>query len=172
MKLNPKIRESRKEEPKPSFYEIPIKDIEGNPIDLHQFKNKKILIVNVASKCGFTNQYEGLQNLYESYSGNLEIIGSPCNQFANQEPKSDEEIQAFCSLSYGVSFTLTEKLKVKSPDQHPLYKWLTSKDLNGVKNSKVMWNFQKYLIDEQGKLLNYFYSTTKPQSKNIVKYLK
>jgi glutathione peroxidase len=130
------------------------------------------MFVNVASNCGFTKQYEELQHLYEEYKDNLVIVGSPCNQFGGQEPGQSEEIQQFCDDNYGVTFLLTEKIDVKGSNQHPLYKWLTTKDLNGKKRSNVKWNFQKYLLDRDGNLIDYFYSITKPMSTKITKYLK
>ncbi|CAL2057249.1 glutathione peroxidase [Tenacibaculum sp. 190524A05c] len=154
-----------------SIYDISINDIRNQPITLSDFKNKKILFVNVASKCGFTKQYEELQELSETYKDQLIIIGLPCNQFGNQEPGNENDIQEFCSLNFGVTFLLTEKIKVKGYKQHPLYTWLTSEKLNGVTSSTVKWNFQKYLVDEQGKLIDYFYSSTKPLSTKITSKL-
>ena len=121
-----------------SIYSIPLKSIEGEDFTLEKYKGKKILIVNVASKCGYTPQYEDLQTLYENYKDKLVIIGAPCNQFGGQEPGSSSEIQSFCSKNYGVTFPLTEKLEVKGDDQHPLYAWLTNKEENGVQSSKVV----------------------------------
>lgn len=155
-----------------SIYDIKINSLTGEPIDLESFKGKKILIVNTASKCGFTNQYEDLQNLYDTYKENAMVIGVPCNQFGNQEPGVHDEIASFCKVNYGVSFLMTEKVDVKGKDQHPLYAWLTDKTINGVKSSSVKWNFQKYLIDENGQLVDYYYSITKPLSKKITKHLK
>ena len=163
---------SQKTNPIVPIYDINIKTINGDNLNLSEFKNKKILIVNVASKCGFTKQYEELQELYNIHKDRLVVIGVPCNQFGGQEPGTAQEIQNFCKLNYGVSFIITEKIKVKGDKQHPLYKWLTSKGLNGNKNSSVKWNFQKYLIDGEGKLVDVFYSITKPNSDKITKYLK
>ncbi len=160
-----------KKQPTSSIYDIKINDIKGSPIDLNEFRGKKLLFVNVASKCGFTNQYDGLQELYNTQKNRLMIIGSPCNQFGAQEPGTEEEIQSFCRMNYGVDFLLTEKIDVKGDTQHPLYKWLTTKELNGSKNSSVKWNFQKYIVDEEGHFINYFYSITKPMSKKILKLL-
>jgi len=154
-----------------SIYNIPLKGIEGTDINLNDFSGKKILFVNVASKCGFTPQYETLQELHQKYSDRLVIIGLPCNQFMNQEPGSSEEIIQFCKINYGVTFQLTEKIDVKGPNQHPLYSWLTSKELNGVMDSKVKWNFQKYLVDENGNLMDVFSSGTSPMSDKIVSLL-
>nr|WP_229664957.1 glutathione peroxidase [Polaribacter pacificus] len=156
---------------KTALYDIKIKGADEKEIDFKQFKGKKILFVNVASECGFTPQYEGLQELYDTYKENLMIVGVPCNQFGGQEPGTLAQIQSFCSTNYGVTFLLTEKVDVKGADQHPLYQWLTNKELNGVKNSSVKWNFQKYLVDEQGQLIDYYFSITKPMSKKITKHL-
>ncbi len=158
--------------PTTPIYDIVIKDIDGNVLDLKQFKGKKILFVNVASKCGFTKQYDGLEKLYEKYKDKLVIIGLPCNQFGEQEPGSSEEIKSFCRLNYGVNFPITEKIKVKGDEQYPIYQWLTQKQKNGVENSSVKWNFQKYLIDENGHYVDFWYSMTKPMSKKITKHLE
>ncbi|WP_378182534.1 glutathione peroxidase [Aquimarina sp. SS2-1] len=155
-----------------SIYGININNLEGKAIDLTDFKGKKILFVNVASKCGFTSQYKDLQKLYNTYQDNLMIIGAPCNQFGKQEPGNSSEILSFCERNYGVTFLITEKIDVKGNNQHPLYGWLTSKQKNGKKNSSVKWNFQKYLIDEQGELIDYYFSTTSPMSSKITKHLK
>ncbi|WP_298420650.1 glutathione peroxidase [uncultured Kordia sp.] len=155
-----------------SLYDIEVNDINGNPMSLANFKGKKIVFVNVASKCGFTKQYNELQNLSDVFKDELVVIGTPCNQFGRQEPDNAAEIQEFCSINFGVKFPLTEKLNVKGKDQHPLYKWLTSKKLNGKKNSSVKWNFQKYVIDEKGALIDYYYSFTKPMSPKITRHLK
>ncbi len=158
-------------EPKTSLYDVKINDLNNTPIDLSNYKGKKILFVNVASKCGFTGQYKELQQLHNNQKDKLVIIGVPCNQFGNQEPGTPEEIESFCELNYGVTFLMTEKLNVKGDKQHDLYKWLTKKDKNGKANSAVKWNFQKYLVDENGRLIDYFYSMTKPTSKKITKFL-
>lgn len=154
-----------------SIYNIQINDLMGNPINLASFKGKKILFVNVASKCGFTPQYEELQKLSDTYKDKLVVIGVPCNQFGGQEPGTSEEIQSFCQVNYGVTFLITEKIKVKGDDQHPLYQWLTQKEKNTKSNSSVKWNFQKYIVDENGNLIDYFYSMTKPMSSKITKLL-
>ena len=155
-----------------SFYKLEINSISGEKINLANFKGKKILFVNVASECGFTPQYEGLQELYELYKDKLMIIGVPSNQFGGQEPGTATEIQSFCKLNYGVTFLITEKVDVKGENQHPLYSWLTKKENNGVKNSSVKWNFQKYLVDENGGFIDYYFSLTKPMSRKITKHLK
>lgn len=155
-----------------SIYSISINSLTGEPINFNSFKGKKIIIVNTASECGFTNQYAGLQELYDLYKDKLIVIGVPCNQFGGQEPGTSKDIESFCQVNYGVTFLMTEKVDVKGEKQHPLYAWLTKKELNGVKNSTVKWNFQKYLIDENGNLIDYYYSITKPNSSKITKYLK
>ena len=154
------------------LYAIKINSLQGKPVDLSDFKGKKILFVNVASKCGFTPQYRELQELADNYKDQLVVIGVPCNQFGAQEPGTAKDIEEFCQVNYGVSFLITEKIDVKGANQHPLYEWLTSKRLNGKQNSTVKWNFQKYLIDEHGEFLDYFYSITKPTNSRITKYLK
>ena len=155
-----------------SIYDIKINNITGEPIELSDFKDKYLLFVNVASKCGFTDQYKDLQELHEKYKDNLVVVGLPCNQFGNQEPGNEEEISQFCQINYGVTFLLTEKIEVKGGNQHPIYKWLTDKNLNGVKSSTVRWNFQKYLLDPSGNLINYWYSTTSPLSKKIILHIQ
>ncbi|MCV6628877.1 MAG: glutathione peroxidase [Flavobacteriaceae bacterium] len=155
-----------------TIYEIKINSLTGKPMDLGGFKEKYILFVNVASKCGFTPQYKDLQTLYERFEDKLVVIGVPCNQFGKQEPGSAQEIQTFCEANYGVSFPITEKIAVKGQEQHPLYTWLTKKEKNGKKNSSVKWNFQKYLIDPQGNLVDYWYSFTGPLSNKILKHLQ
>ncbi|MDA8762274.1 glutathione peroxidase [Flavobacteriaceae bacterium] len=156
---------------KKSIYDIEINSLQGKPINLSLFKGKKILFVNVASKCGFTPQYKELQKLHNLYEESLVVIGVPCNQFGKQEPGNSTEINEFCQVNYGVSFLITEKISVKGNEQHPLYSWLTKKNENGRKNSSVKWNFQKYLINEDGELIDYYYSITSPTSSKIKKYL-
>ena len=155
-----------------SIYEIKINDIWGDAIELNDFKGKYILFVNVASECGFTGQYKDLQKLHEEYGSKLVVIGVPCNQFGGQEPGESHEITAFCTEKYSVTFLMTEKIEVKGSNQHPLYKWLTDKNSNGIKNSTVRWNFQKYLVDPSGNLIDYWYSITQPLSQKIIKYIQ
>ena len=154
-------------QPAESLYNLKIKSLDGYAIDLNDFKGKKILFVNVASKCGFTPQYADLQKLHEKYKKSLVIIGVPCNQFMNQEPGSNEEIASFCQKNYGVTFLITEKVDVKGKNQHPLYSWLTSKSKNGVLDSSVKWNFQKYLIDENGQFVEMFASNLNPMDSKL-----
>lgn len=157
----------------PSLYtqNFNINSIDGTPLDISTFKGKKVLLVNTASKCGYTPQYEALQALAEQYKDKLVVIGLPCNQFGGQEPGSTKEIAQFCKKNYGVTFQLTEKINVKGSNQHPIYQWLTQAKSNGVKDSKVNWNFQKYLIDEQGQLIEVFGSSTRPLSEKITSLL-
>jgi glutathione peroxidase len=159
----------------PKATEMPLfelQTLQGSKIDWNKFKGKYLLFVNVASECGFTPQYKSLQKLYDTYNEKLEIIGFPCNQFGAQEPGSADEIASFCELNFGVSFTLTEKISVKGVHQHPLYKWLTDANENGIKSSSVKWNFQKYLVDPDRKLIDYYYSTTDPLSKKITRHFE
>ncbi len=155
--------------PKKSIHSLSIKSIDGKKINLSDFKGKKILFVNVASECGFTKQYADLQALHKKYQDKLVIIGFPCNQFGGQEPGNAKEIQSFCQLNFGVEFLITEKINVKGNEQHPIYAWLTNKDLNGKKSSSVKWNFQKYLVDENGQFIDYYFSITKPMSTKITR---
>jgi glutathione peroxidase len=156
-----------------SFYdkEFKINGLMGETIECSSFKGKKVLIVNVASKCGYTPQYAGLQKLYDTHIDNLVIIGFPCNQFMSQEPGGADEINSFCQKNYGVTFLMTEKIDVKGDEQNEVYSWLTQKAQNGFKDSKVKWNFQKYLLDEEGKLIAVFPSNVKPQSTEITSLL-
>ena len=153
------------------IYKININSLQNKAIDLSEYKNKYILFVNVASKCGFTSQYKELEELYKMHTNNLMIIGSPCNQFGSQEPGTSEDIEAFCKVNFGVTFLMTEKIQVKGTEQHPLYAWLTDKKFNDTKNSSVKWNFQKYLVSPEGKLVDYYLSITKPSSSKITKHL-
>ena len=155
-----------------SIYDFKINGIDGSIIDFKQFKGKYILFVNVASKCGFTSQYEGLESLFQKYKEKLIVIGFPCNQFGGQEPGNSKDIIKFCTDNYGVSFLLSEKIDVKGKNINIIYKWLTNISMNGKFNSSVKWNFQKYLVNPNGELINYFYSTTKPMSEKITSLLK
>jgi len=156
-----------------SFYDLSATTIDGESFDFESLKGQKVLIVNVASKCGLTPQYEDLEALYTMYkSDNFTIIAFPANNFAHQEPGTDDEIKAFCEANYGVSFPMMSKISVKGDDMHPVYQWLTQKDKNGLKDSKVQWNFQKYLIDEKGHLIEVFSPKTKPLSETITSKIK
>jgi glutathione peroxidase len=155
-----------------SIYDFKVEGLEGETIDFAQFKGKKILIVNTASKCGFTPQYEELEKLYELYKDNLVIVGFPANNFMFQEPKGNKEIAEFCQKNYGVTFPMAAKISVKGKDMAPIYQWLTNKDYNHYESTSVGWNFQKYLIDENGKLVAMFPSKIKPMSDEIVNAIK
>ena len=150
-----------------SIYDFKVESLNGDTIDFAAFKGKKILIVNTASKCGFTPQYEGLQELYDKYKDHLVIVGFPANNFFSQEPGSNETIEEFCKKNYGVSFPMAAKISVKGKDMAPIYQWLCNKSENGVMDSKVTWNFNKFLLDENGKLVAHFKSTVKPMSTEI-----
>lgn len=156
-----------------AFYDFTVTDIDGNPYALSQLKGKKVMVVNVASKCGFTPQYEQLEALYQKYKeSNFVIIGFPANNFKEQEPGTNEEIKSFCTLNYGVTFPMMGKISVKGDDMAPLYLWLTEKELNGVSNSSVKWNFQKYLINEQGVLEDVINPWVTPESDSIAKWIE
>jgi len=155
-----------------SIYDYSFIDISGDTVQLSQFKGKKILFVNVASKCGFTNQYEQLQELHEEYKETLVIIGFPCNQFLKQENGSDREINSFCKKNYGVEFLMASKVNVKGKNIHPVYLWLRKKKFNGVKNSRVGWNFNKFLVDENGKWMAHFKSKVLPTDVKLLSLLK
>jgi glutathione peroxidase len=154
-----------------SFHDFVVTDIDGNDFDLSQLKGKRVLVVNVASKCGFTSQYKDLQELYEQYGGdNFTIIGFPANNFMGQEPGDEEEIKSFCQRNYGVSFPMMSKISVKGKDIHPVYQWLTSRELNNSADYSVKWNFHKFLIDENGQIVTDYGSRTSPISKEIVSF--
>ena len=153
-----------------SVHEFEIKTIDGSPLALSDFKGKKMLIVNTASECGFTSQYEALQNVHSKYGTDLVIIGFPANNFGGQEPGSNSDIKTFCSKNYGVSFLMANKVSVKGKDIDPLFKWLNNQE-NQSFVGDIMWNFEKYLIDENGQLIKRFRSSTKPDSDKIISLL-
>ena len=153
------------------FYDFKVKTLEGANFDFSSLKGKKVMIVNTASKCGNTPQYKDLESLYEKYHDNLIIIGFPANNFAGQEPGTAAEIRKFCTEKYGVTFPIMEKISVKGADMAPVYKWLTSKKENGVMDSEVKWNFQKYLIDENGKLVEVLDPKEKPTSDKVLAWI-
>jgi len=155
-----------------SIHSFKVKSIEGGTIDFSKFKGKKILVVNTASKCGYTPQYEALQKVYDEYKDKLVIVGFPANNFGGQEPGSDGDIQEFCKARFGVKFPLASKVSVKGEDIAPIYQWLTSKAKNGVLDAEIKWNFNKFLLDENGKLIAYFESKVKPDSEEILKFVK
>lgn len=153
-----------------TFHDFSIKSIEGNTINFADYKGKKILVVNVASECGYTPQYAQLQELHENASDQLVIVGFPCNDFGGQEPGSHATIQQFCQVRYGVTFPLSEKIGIKT-NTHSIYQWLTQKSENGVKDSEVTWNFCKYLIDENGHLVGNFSHSVTPFDDSILKHV-
>jgi glutathione peroxidase len=155
-----------------SIYDISVSAIDGGTINFSEFKGKKILIVNTASKCGFTPQFEQLEALYRIYKDKLIIVGFPSNDFLFQDPGSNEEIAAFCKKNYGVTFPMAAKIKVKGKDKAAIYNWLTNKSFNQVMNSKVSWNFQKYLINEKGELVEMFSPNTKPNDPVLIKAIE
>ena len=155
-----------------SIHTFKVAGIDGKQINLAAYKGKKILIVNTASKCGYTPQYESLQKVYDQYKDKLVILGFPCNQFGGQEPGTNEEIAAFCKANYGVNFPLADKIDVKGANIAPIYQWLTQKAKNGVLDANISWNFNKFLLDENGKMIAYFPSNVKPESEAITAYLK
>jgi glutathione peroxidase len=154
-----------------TFYDFKIKDINGQEVDFNSFKGKKIMIVNVASKCGYTKQYAALQELNEQYGDKIVILGFPANNFGGQEPGSNEEIKEFCSTEFGVTFPMFEKVSVKGFDKHPLYRWLSDSKLNGWNNEEPGWNFCKYLIDEKGDLVKFLPSSVTPLDEVILNFV-
>lgn len=156
-----------------NIYAFTVKDISGQEFKLESLKGKKVLIVNTASKCGLTPQYAGLEELYQEYGDkNFVIIGFPANNFAKQEPGTNEEIAEFCEKNYGVSFPMMSKISVKDEEIDPLYSWLTSKEKNGVMDAQVKWNFQKFMINEEGKLVDVAWPREKPDNKKIISWLE
>ncbi len=155
-----------------SIHQFKLRGINQDEIDFATYEGKKILIVNVASECGFTSQYKQLQELYEAFQDKLVIVGIPCNDFGGQEPGSHETIHTFCTRNYGVTFPLTTKVSILPPDTHPIYAWLTHKDKNGKLDSTVQWNFHKYLLDEQGALVAVHPSSTTPLDDVIMDWVR
>lgn len=155
-----------------TLYDFTVTDIYGDEFNFADLKGKKVMIVNTASKCGLTPQYESLEKLYTTYGDeDFVIVGFPANNFMNQEPGSNEDIISFCEENYGVTFPMMSKISVKGDDMHPLYQWLTQKEKNGFEDSEVSWNFQKYLIDENGHLVAYYAPRKDPLSKEIVSWI-
>lgn len=156
-----------------TVYQFKVEDINGQTFDFSSLKGKKIMIVNTASKCGLTPQYEELEKLYNTYKDkNFVIVGFPANDFMKQEPGSNAEIAEFCQKNYGVSFLMMSKISVQGKDMAPIYKFLTTKALNGLQDSDVKWNFQKYLIGTSGKLEKVIAPTTKPMDAEIIKWIE
>lgn len=156
-----------------SFYTLNATTLEGAPFDFAQLKGKRVLIVNTASKCGFTPQYADLEKLHDTHGGDsFVILGFPCNQFGRQEPGNSNDIASFCQRNYGVSFQMMEKVDVKGSDAHPVYQWLCEKAKNGVDDHKVAWNFHKFLVDEEGRLVASLRSGVSPMDDTIVDFAK
>jgi glutathione peroxidase len=158
--------------PPASIHSFKVESIDGGTIDFSKFKGKKILVVNTASKCGYTPQYEGLEKLYEQYKDKLVIVGFPANNFGGQEPGSNADIKQFCTSNFNVQFPMAAKVSVKGSDAAPIFKWLTQKSENGVLDANISWNFNKFLLDENGQLIQHFSSKVEPDSEAITKYLK
>jgi len=154
-----------------SIYDFKVPGLMGDEIDLASFKGKKIMIVNTASKCGLTPQYEGLEALYKKYDGKLVIVGFPANNFGNQEPGGKEEIAEFCKKNYGVSFPMADKVSVKGDDISPVFKWLVEEAAKKGIKDPITWNFTKFLVDEKGELITVFSPKTTPMSEEVLKYL-
>lgn len=158
---------------KQSIYQFKVKDLSGGEFDFATLKGKKVIIVNTASECGLTPQYKDLETIYKQYKDSgLVIVGFPANNFGEQEPGTNAEISTFCEMNYGVTFPMMEKISVKGDDMHPLYQFLTEKSKNGVTDSDVQWNFQKYLIDENGELVKVISPKTLPTDPEIVNWIK
>lgn len=159
--------------PKGSIHSFVVKNLQGNDFDFSTLKGKKIMVVNTASKCGLTPQYEKLQKIYEKYKNqNFEIIGFPANNFLWQEPGSASDIENFCSVNYGVTFPMMEKISVKGKNMHPIYEFLTKKSKNGVKDTSVKWNFQKFLLNENGELEKVISPNTQPDDRRITAWIE
>jgi len=172
---NAPVNNQENDLPKPvvakSIYDFSVEALDGSKISFSSFKGKKILIVNTASKCGYTPQYEGLEALYKKYKDRLVIVGFPANNFGGQEPGSNSEIKDFCKKNYGVTFLMAAKVSVKGDDAAPIYKWLCNKSENGVLDAEIKWNFNKFLLDENGKLLAKFDSNVTPMSEALTSKL-
>ncbi|MBH30405.1 MAG: glutathione peroxidase [Candidatus Marinimicrobia bacterium] len=164
-----KIIETRGEiAPLKSIYEYRAKLINGEEISFKHFKGKKLLFVNVASKCGYTPQYKGLQRLHEEFGEKVAILGFPADNFGGQEPGSNKEIEDFCSITYGITFPIFSKISVKGKDKHPIFGWLTDSRLNGWNDQEPTWNFCKYLVNEEGQLVKFYKSSVKPLSDQLI----
>jgi glutathione peroxidase len=157
---------------KQSIHQFKVKDLDGKDFDFSSLKGKKVMIVNTASKCGLTPQYEKLEALYKKYSSkNFIIIGFPANNFMGQEPGTNEDIATFCQKNYDVTFPMMSKISVKGKDMHPVYQFLTSKDKNGLEDNEVQWNFQKYLLNENGQLEKVISPRTQPDDESIIEWI-
>ncbi len=156
-----------------NIYQFKVKTLSEDDFDFSSLKGKKVMVVNTASKCGLTPQYEDLQKLYDTYKdNNFVIVGFPANNFAKQEPGTNKEIAEFCQLNYGVTFPMMSKISVKGNDMHPIYQFLTQKEKNGLEDSEVTWNFQKYLIDENGHVVKVIDPKTLPTDEAIISWIK
>ena len=164
----PKDTISATNQEKPSFYDLKAVSLDGETIDMSKYKGKKVIILNVASKCGYTPQYADWQKFYESNKDQVEVLGFPCNQFLGQEPGSSAEIATFCQKNYGVTFQMFDKVDVKGDQQHAIYQWLTDPSKNGWNSEVPSWNFCKYLINEEGKLTHFFGSKIKPDNQEFM----
>ncbi|MCY4299883.1 MAG: glutathione peroxidase [Flavobacteriaceae bacterium] len=156
-----------------SIHQFQVEDLYGDSFDFQSLQGKKVMLVNTASECGLTPQYEKLQALFEKYqSSDFVIVGFPANNFGEQEPGTNKEIALFCQENYGVSFPMMAKISVKGDDQHPVYQFLTSKSKNGIMDSEVNWNFQKYLINQEGKLIDVIHHSTEPDDPKIINWIE
>jgi glutathione peroxidase len=156
-----------------TIYDVDLAGLEGEPLDLHQFQGQAVLIVNVASKCGLTPQYTGLEHLQERFGGDgFTVLGVPCNQFGAQEPGSPEEIATFCATNYGVTFPLTEKVEVNGDNRHPLYQQLVEKPDEEGSAGDIQWNFEKFLVSPEGEIVHRFRPMTEPESDEVVRAIE
>lgn len=170
---SPQAKSNMAQNPSKSIYDYSFRSLhDGKEIKFSEFKGKKMLIVNTASECGYTPHYEQLQEISVRYTDKLVVIGFPANDFGAQEPGSNEEIETFCKKNYGVTFPMSQKITVKGDDMHPIYQWLTRKELNGKLDSEVKWNFQKYLVDEEGNFVAMFPHKTKPDAPEIIRAIE
>ena len=173
IRMGPVAMEQSKFGARMTFHDLKAIDIQGEEITMDRYKGSKVLVVNTASECGFTPQYQQLQELYETYKDKgLVVIGFPSNDFGGQEPGSEADIATFCSSNYGVDFPMMSKVKIKGEEAHPIYKWLTRKDLNGRMNNTVKWNFNKILIDEEGHLVKHLESDVAPLDDRIIEWVE
>jgi glutathione peroxidase len=156
-----------------TLHDFTARTIDGETFDFSSLKGKKVMIVNTATECSLTPQFKKLQELYEEYGGDdFEIVAFPSNDFGNQEPGSNIQIKDFCTQKYNVSFTMMEKITIRGDNMHPIYRWLTSSDVNGVLDGKVTWNFQKFLIDEEGQPVDFLSPLTGPGNRRIIEWLQ
>lgn len=154
---------------KGSFYDFTVNDLSGKPVNLKEYQGKTVVLINVASKCGFTPQYADWQKFHEKYGSKVAVLGFPANDFMSQEPGTNDEIAEFCQKNYGVTFRMFDKIKVSGKDKAPLYNWLSSKELNGWNDQEPTWNFCKYLINKEGKLTHFFESKITPDNPEFLK---